>query len=608
MTTIVRVPIPDALGASDWIDLRGARVLLCGLSAAFPSGAADTFEIEASMDPLSTRGLSRGSLSNARRAQRLVGPFGRIRFRRTGTGTADVEGVVTVVTAAPAETTAVELGDNAGNATDWIDVRQADTLIVALSAAVVAGAADVVRIEHAVDIEGGTPTGREVSILNATRWFDTLEVPSGYVRAVRVQKGTDDVQVTITAQESTSTDAGREVPGANLVTQWYVDTEDGDNLQDGLTPDTPVQDVGEVLRRIGAQVIDGITVTVAIAGLGKTDSQDWGTVHFANDGVLLLRGVRIVSATAYTLADVTNWDETSQVIGAYQLEDGAEANPNLAALAGKAFVHVHGDPAKCVGIGKDLGSGTFRGTWIDQDNDEQYEPSIGASVRIYTLPSFGGGEEEDSFVSIRAEGKGTVRLVDLDLGGTSAPSTFLTGGSGVIVAKSCILRGLLVANTTLNAYGCIHRGFMNRTANVAINGGYFVGVGQGFVTGGNGITQILFATVSAISTKVGNAFIGPGSLLVLGAFAVCDYSTNAVELSMNSFCRVTADHWIHRDSGAQTYGWRLSPGCLIEYNADTLSITGTEPTTNFLIGGTGKAMEDIPYFEAINGAGVVVTN
>lgn len=387
------------------------------------------------------------------------------------------------------------------------------------------------------------------------------------------------------------------VPATNVVDTWYVDTAAGSDDNDGKTPATPLKTVQEYLLRLGRQPIAQNTV-VNIAG----DVAAPLSIRVAiEQGVaLFFQGTRSV-VQSYTLSGVTPWAPSTSTSGAYTLS-GA---PNLAPYAGAAFVRLSANHQVTSPVVVNLGGGAFRGVFCDTNTFGQVEPTLGASVDLYTLNKI------PFDVEIAVDGYGYVGLVDLDVGTPGANHSVRLISGGAYFATS-IVHGLDIYEAgfdaeVVGAYTLDFRSYGSSQTFASVHGS---AGGAACAARGGGVVQIQsLSFVQGGGIVAGHDSEGPGDVKVNAPLGIldCPQAFFSIYVLPGSAVRM-ADRVFSRTSGsAQTTAVNVMGGGAVRYASGLpVQFAGTLPSTAYLIGGTSKTTGQIPYAETANGAYVVV--
>lgn len=396
--------------------------------------------------------------------------------------------------------------------------------------------------------------------------------------------------------------------GGSTTTPWYIDPVNGSDANDGLSSGTALQSIEEFTKRLGLQVIDGLTVDVILLNDAVYGSYSYGPVikaRFANDGKLTFTGQATVIATD-TIASVTPW--SNGVVGDYTL-----THTNVTSLAGY-FARITQGPntGATSPIMKVTGTNSFRGSWSNiNTGGTTIEPSVGDAVEIYRVTKITGG------VTIDIEGLGQGVLFSmLDMGVPSSPPV-----DSVVIAKggatfiNCALHGVHVNRSgRLNAGEVFVDGFLVEGEAEIFNSSFTVSGGASalIVQGGGSVLITGDILVQGSSISVGDALRGSGEVISTRAFggadiAVTDYTSDAVVVYPGSRLLLDDNMFLKDAAAGSLVGFKVLSGGQIAYNSGfTPFVSGTAPATFAKVGGTSKTLGQIPYFEVTNGAAFVV--
>jgi len=266
-------------------------------------------------------------------------------------------------------------------------------------------------------------------------------------------------------------------------------------------------------------------------------------------------------------------------------------------------------------IAHDLGSGVFQANWCNQFDGSVVEPVVGDAIEIYLTTKIGGDIRivgSGSTSSFTAGGTTTFQDVTLGVAGQS--HTVTVSGTAQAMFYACTLRGFdvyegcsyvnLTACYTLDMrsygyvdlFGCTHTSAGGTAVSARARGIVHVS------------TRCL---VNAGSCEAGHPIEGPGTIITDATIAVVNYgAADAVRVYPGSQVILNAILFVRVSTG-QGVGIRVFSGGSIHYTVGlppvSLPSSGAgAPLHDLVVGGATTALGSLPYFNAANGACVVV--
>lgn len=426
---------------------------------------------------------------------------------------------------------------------------------------------------------GGLPDGSVVttSAPRAGRWTlarNYAVAPDG-IRAVAAVGGGAWVR-----------DLAAGAPGANFVPAWFVNQAAGDNLADGFTSGTAVEDLEEVMARLGQQPIDdtyaypGVVVTVA-AGYSRT-SKVVLSPRIERGGYLTVQGVADVVASG-TLSSHTAWAPGSGTVGSYTAA-GFTPGSHVGAFV-RTGLGLTSPIAKASGA-------SFRGLFCDQTNFVSAEPTNADTLDVLSLPSV------DADVVLTPSGDGFLFVQGFDLGAVANHSVTIVSGN--VAFLGCVIRGLdaqrsaaacnVIGSYTLDCR--CHGTSMLIGASVHASGG-----GAILAADNGGLIQILDLTLAEGTVQAGRSEQDGGNIIVVGgtALAIADYLGAGVLVRQGGQFDAY-DTVFLLDAVAGAYGYQVLNGGAVYYVAGKLPVFyGTAPAgTGYRLGGADVAANALP--------------
>jgi hypothetical protein len=404
-------------------------------------------------------------------------------------------------------------------------------------------------------------------------------------------------------------------PGAASRSNWFVNTIIGNDDNASGADDFQLASIQEVLYRIGDQPIDGQDPTlihdngsgIVYVYIGGSFTEPLTVdLKFTNDGSIAFVGGRTV-VTSHTISAVTAWNDATGVIGSYTVSGTA-----LASGAAGKFARINAGPrvgnkgpiSKVItpGVG-----GVFRANFADQaTNGAVLEPQVGDTIDVITYTPIAADIRIRSSVS--GTNGGTVYFEACELGIPGQDHSVVVE-SGQASFTACTLHGL-------DFYEAVTDGLLNTCMlNECRSYGFVQASGCTFGTVGGANLSARGRGIFTVQTRclvqgggltAGHATEGPGHIRCAAPVACADYIGSAAMVFPGSTI-VLSDVLTARNSAVAPVGIQvMSGGQFLYATGKAPVIVGTNPTTDYKVGGTLKAKAAIPYFEVLNGAVVAI--
>lgn len=387
---------------------------------------------------------------------------------------------------------------------------------------------------------------------------------------------------------------------------WFVDSVNGNDQNDGVTALTPIKTIAELNRRFcGRSILPSIAnITITLAGTFTTEV-------LAFSGLILSRG-QVLVVKPSTLTQVATGTITTYTARNAAGNTSATILADIS-FAGRAQTLMRLTSGASSGatawVGFDLGGNTCRVGAFQLDGTA-VTPTNGTTFVLETYPTAIGG------VSCQYSGSGTMIVQDLEIqqistgqaqyiigGGLGSSGAFFEGGSSIYRCK------LSVGSRWY--YGTCFTGCMNTAAFIVATGQFIMQGHTFFATMSvrDSCTLTLqggYVTFESINTTIGIAQIFAGCVVSQGADVEmfnCVTTTQGFLVSDNST-------WASSVSARSTYGSgnTLPTAVQIRSGASWIytnkpTITGTVQDT--IVGGAALAWAAIPTITAANNAMIV---
>jgi hypothetical protein len=399
--------------------------------------------------------------------------------------------------------------------------------------------------------------------------------------------------------------------GNNVLVQpsWYVNAVTGSDANDGTTALTPLLTLAELYRRTVGKVF-AVNATVYLSG------------DFSAEALVL--DACVAPGVQVTVRGEVRQDG-SYSVGAYTAYNGATSTPAVvsdggatayAGDVGKIARMTSGAAINCSApIMKATAAGAFRPGHFQSVDYVTMAPGVGDTYvveelltkvgTIQTRMSGSGGDysvyaprllvrdldvyppantpQDLSFNAGDASGAGTL-LYRVRLSGGALGNVWLTGsGVQLLCTYSKADCYLTVAGSALYCWGFVAMGGL-QVNNSILNVPFDMMLVQGHAVYFYGGQVAAVAGIGFLDIGAGD---GAGLIVSTGANVEASAGTSYL-WSNGNLC---------------AYGIRVGAGSMVTYGVKP---TATGVTNDTLVGGTAKAYAAIPYFEAANGAGIVV--
>jgi len=404
------------------------------------------------------------------------------------------------------------------------------------------------------------------------------------------------------------------VVGANYVTQWYVDSVNGNDGNACLTSGAGAcQDLAEVLRRIGDQYLY-TQVNINLSGSFANNSYLIRTRGVPGSnyvfGGISINGTR-TCAGSYTLTHYTPWNGSAHQEGtAYVsgLDAGALSTANGYILQDNT------GPNAGLGIlvGPQIDAGTFLtpggsipGSYV------QGEPTTGDNVSVCTLTQLSTTAATSLVV---LDGYTTFNNVEI---GNYPNSVEIAGNAAYdfeTVFQSSIIAGSQTQDgaSAVESYGSAWVGY----------GGYgrldsWGGLFDNVFAQDHGLVELTFNNIVGMTLGGGYIHVGSrdgrGTFEISGPVSILSGTHPCIMLDGSSAAIIvdTGSYgWCH-GYGSTQYAVQAYSGSLLTYpSTNPLVLTGTQAYSPYSIGGSifdgGGAAGSLPQYNIANGAGIVV--
>jgi len=411
--------------------------------------------------------------------------------------------------------------------------------------------------------------------------------------------------------------------GANYITQWYVDSVNGNDCNDCQASGAAVvscghgacNDLAEVLRRIGDQYIYE-QVYVNLSGNFASRSYVIRTRGYPLSGTygnLVIAGTR-TCVPGYTLTSYTPWNGATNQEGTAYVT--ADAGFDAAALNTANGYILEDETAPHAGLGILIGVSVDAGTFLTPGGVTvgayvQSEPATGDALSLCTLTQM--STATGTTMEILDDGPEWENIQMGAIAGNSIEIAANPAYNFGMYFDSCIIRASQTQDGTAptNSYGSAWLKYAGYGRLWAI-GSLFDRIAvedHGFVE---------LNTNNLVGATPGGAWVsvsgrdGPAWFEVSGPTAVASYSVPCVSVDGRATMFTVAapyglpQFWC-RNGYPGIPAFQVYSGSMVLYPAGyPPAVVGTSTASPYVIGGAYYDGGSLPQFNLANGAGIVV--
>ena len=405
---------------------------------------------------------------------------------------------------------------------------------------------------------------------------------------------------------------GPGAPGATLVSSWLV-SPSGTPADTGLTSGHGIP-WAELMYRLGHQQIDGAVVgTVTINAPSDDATPKCIRFHCINGPRIFVLGAKTDTTADLTVAASTQWS-TSTTEGQITVTGrtwtaGDFYRVNGGARNGAWFV-----------VDKDLGSGAVRRAGgIDFNTFDIAKPLLNDKIRQYSITrwSSASSAQFEPTILFDVVGNGQLWVEDIDIGPVGSLHEVAVNSTGNgLYFFGCRLRGIDIYSggegvavqgcdvIDSHCYGHIIAALGTRwSANATV-----LNARRG------GFAHLNAANLFRGQAPTAGGSEGPGTIVIDGPVAFCDYTSGVVLNHQGSSIEVDSGGKIWgRDAVSSALAMIVNPGTAVNCQTTTQLPTtvGTANASPYRIGGAAKTEANVAAVTSSaaltnNGAGVFV--